>query len=100
MAHFELAPGQVSRAVAHHTVDEIWFFLRGRGQMWRRLGTQEDVVDVDAGVCLTIPVGTRFQFRANGDDPLSAIGVTMPPWPGEDEAYSVEGPWASTARES
>jgi len=100
MAHFELGPGQVSRAVAHHSVDEIWFFLRGRGQMWRRLGTQEDVIDVDAGVCLTIPVGARFQFRANGDGPLSAIGVTMPPWPGEDEAYGVDGPWEPTVSES
>ncbi len=100
MAHFELAPGQVSRVVAHHTVDEIWFFLRGRGEMWRQLGAQEEVVDVDAGVCLTIPVGTRFQFRANGDDPLSAVGVTMPPWPGEDEAYVVTGAWAPTVSES
>jgi mannose-6-phosphate isomerase-like protein (cupin superfamily) len=44
-------------------------------------------------VCLTIPLGTHFQFRSHGKEPLSAIGVTMPPWPGEDEAYDVEGPW-------
>src|SRR3954471_17024465 len=35
-AHFELAPGRTSFAVAHRTIEEIWFFLAGRGQVWRR----------------------------------------------------------------
>jgi mannose-6-phosphate isomerase-like protein (cupin superfamily) len=87
MAHFALAPGQTSRAVAHRTVEEIWFFVSGRGQMWRR----------QPGVCLTIPPGTHFQFRASGGEPLAAIGVTMPPWPGEGEAIPVAGRWAPTA---
>ena len=39
MAHFRLAAGQVSRAVAHHAVDELWYVLSGHGQMWRRQGT-------------------------------------------------------------
>jgi len=34
MAHFELGPGKASRAVAHRTVEEIWFFVSGRGEMW------------------------------------------------------------------
>src|SRR5512138_2827877 len=85
MAHFELAPGQISKAVTHRTVEEIWFFLTGRGQMWRRLAGQAQVVDVYPGVCLTIPLGTHFQFRSRGDEALAAIGVTMPPWPGEGE---------------
>ncbi len=36
MAHFELAPGQTSTAVTHRTVEEIWSFLSGRGEMWRK----------------------------------------------------------------
>jgi mannose-6-phosphate isomerase-like protein (cupin superfamily) len=82
--------------VAHRTVEEIWFFLRGRGEMWRRLDTHEGVVAVDAGVCLTIPAGAHFQFRSFGPEPLAAVGVTMPPWPGPGEAYFVEGRWAAT----
>lgn len=93
MAHFQIAPGQVSRAVAHHTVDEIWFVLKGRGEMWRKQGGQEESVSLGPGVCLTIPAGTRFQFRCLGEAPLQVIGVTMPPWPGEQEAYAVEGIW-------
>jgi mannose-6-phosphate isomerase-like protein (cupin superfamily) len=96
MAHFELAPGQTSRAVAHRTVEEIWFFLTGRGEMWREQDGVSETVEVSPGMCLTIPLGTRFQFRSSGDDPLSALGVTMPPWPGEGESFFVEGPWQST----
>jgi mannose-6-phosphate isomerase-like protein (cupin superfamily) len=96
MAHFELAPGKTLRAVTHKTVEEIWFFLSGQGQMWRKSENQEEIVSVEAGVCLTIPLGTYFQFRAFGDKPLAAIGVTMPPWPGEDEAVVAQSKWEST----
>ena len=96
MAHFELAPNQVSQAVTHRTVEEIWFFVRGRGQMWRKQATRTSIVDVSPGVCLTIPLGTHFQFRAIGDEALAAVGVTMPPWPGEGEAVLVVGEWNPT----
>jgi mannose-6-phosphate isomerase-like protein (cupin superfamily) len=82
--------------MAHRTVEEIWFFLAGRGEMWRRQGEREEIVPVDPNVCITIPVGTHFQFRSFGYEPLAALGVTMPPWPGEGEAYPVEGKWAPT----
>jgi mannose-6-phosphate isomerase-like protein (cupin superfamily) len=95
MAHFEFAPNQTSNAVAHRTIEEIWFFLKGRGEMWRKQGDREEVVTVEPGVCLTIPVGTHFQWRSF-DDGLAAVGITMPPWPGDDEAYPVEGPWTPT----
>lgn len=96
MAHFELAPGQTSVAVAHHSVEEIWYFLSGRGEMWRKLGEQEEIVPVDPGVSITIPVGTHFQFRSFGYEPLAALGVTMEPWPEEGDAYLVEGRWRPT----
>lgn len=93
MAHFQLAPGRTSAAVAHRTVEELWYVLDGRGEMWRRSGDREDLVAMEAGVCLSIPVGTRFQFRSFGPRPLAVIGVTMPPWPGPGEAYAVRGNW-------
>jgi mannose-6-phosphate isomerase-like protein (cupin superfamily) len=97
MAHFQLSPGQTSRAVTHRTVEEIWFFLAGRGEMWRRQdGQPETIVPVESGVCLTIPLGTHFQFRSLGTEPLAALGVTMPPWPGEGEAVIVQGRWEPT----
>jgi mannose-6-phosphate isomerase-like protein (cupin superfamily) len=96
LAHFELAPGKTSIAVAHRTVEEIWFFLSGRGEMWRKQQDREEVVAVETGICLTIPLGTRFQFRAFGDEPLAFIVITMPPWLGDDEACEVQGKWEPT----
>ena len=93
MAHFTLAPGATSIAVAHRTIDEVWFFVSGRGEMWRSSGQQEEIVTVEPGTCITIPVGTRFQYRTTGAEPLTAVGVATPPWPGEGEAYAVQGPW-------
>jgi mannose-6-phosphate isomerase-like protein (cupin superfamily) len=93
MAHFELGAGQVSRPVAHHSVDEIWYILQGRGQMWRRQAQRQETVLLYAGTCVSIPAGTHFQFRADRSGPLAAVGVTMPPWPGADEAYEVPGVW-------
>lgn len=96
MAHFALGPNQTSRATEHRTVEEIWFFLAGRGQIWREQDGESEIVDVYPGVALTIPLGTRFQFRSFGYEPLAAIGVTMPPWPGAEEAIAVDGVWAPT----
>ena len=95
MAHFELAAGRVSQAVVHRTVEEIWFVLAGRGEMWRMQGQREEVVALEPGVCLTLPVGTRFQFRASPAQAVSAVAITLSPWPGEQEAVLVEGPWAA-----
>jgi len=96
MAHFELAPGAVSTAVRHRTVDEIWFVVSGWGSIWRRLGDDEQIVDLDSGICVTIPAQTEFQFRCDGDSPLRIVAITMPPWPGDAEAVRAVGPWQAT----
>jgi mannose-6-phosphate isomerase-like protein (cupin superfamily) len=79
--------------VAHHAVEELWYILAGQGQMWRRQGERQETVPLQPGTCLSIPAGTHFQFRAADGGPLAAVGVTMPPWPGDDEAYEVPGEW-------
>lgn len=95
MAHFSLQAGQVSQAVVHRTVEELWYIVAGAGQMWRSQGDQAEVVDLHPGVCLSIPVGTCFQFRAASDQALAAVAVTLPPWPGDGEALPVTGPWTA-----
>lgn len=96
MAVFTLAPGLVAKAVAHRTIEEIWYFTRGRGRMWRKSGDREAVTEIGAGVSISLPTGTHFQFRCDGSEPLEAVAVTLPPWPGEGEAYPVEGKWPPT----
>ena len=98
LAHFELAAGQTSVAVRHRSVEEMWYFVRGAGEMWRGSGDDEEVVAVSSGISITIPLGTAFQFRAEGTEPLAALGVTIPPWPGTGEAEIVDGPWAPTVQ--
>jgi mannose-6-phosphate isomerase-like protein (cupin superfamily) len=93
MAQFTLPAGKVSIAVAHRTVEDVWFFVSGQGQFWRRVGEVETVAAIGPGLSISIAVGTQFQFRNDGSEPLVAIGTTMPPWPGMDEAYVVEGKW-------
>jgi len=92
-AHCTLPPGGVSLAVRHRTVEEIWYVLGGRGQVWRQQGSREEVADVEPGVALTIPLGTHFQFRNTGAEPLTFFIVTVPPWPGEQEAVRVPDHW-------
>ena len=94
LAVFVLPAGKTSRAVRHHTIEEVWFFLQGEGEMWRGSSEVEEICRVGPGVFLTIPTGTAFQFRAAGEEPLRFAIATMPPWPGPDEAEPAEGPWA------
>lgn len=97
MAHFLLPAGQISKAVRHRTVEELWYVLSGSGEMWRSVdGLSGDIVPLSAGVSLTIPIGVSFQFRCIGDQPLAVVAVTLPPWPRVDEAEMVEGTWEPT----
>jgi mannose-6-phosphate isomerase-like protein (cupin superfamily) len=91
VARFELEAGRTSLAVRHRTVEEIWVVVEGRGAMWRRRGGDESEVALEPGVSLVIPVGTSFQFRSDGPGVLVVLAVTLPPWPGPDEAESVAG---------
>jgi len=91
--HCTLPAGTTSAAVRNRTVEEVWYFLEGQGQVWRKQGEREETVDVSPEVCLTMPAGTHFQFRNTGPGPLCFVIATMPPWPGAGESEDVAGPW-------
>ncbi len=96
MAHGTLQPGAVSIPVRHRTVEEIWYVLHGEADMWRRQDEREEIVRLRAGLCITIPHHTSFQFRTVGEEPFRFLMVTMPPWPGGQECEVVEGYWSFT----
>ena len=76
MAHFELPAAETSRAVAHRTVGELWFVLSGRGELWRKRGTREEVVVLepgDASRCLKVPT---FSFAPH---PARPSRLSRPP---------------------
>lgn len=93
MVHCTLLPDQVSLAGVHQTVEEIWYVLQGQGEVWLQRENEQREEKINPDVCFTIPVGTRFQVRNTGSEPLHCIIVTMPPWPGEQEWVRVVDHW-------
>src|SRR5437870_9179729 len=93
-----LPPGGVSVPVRHRTVQEMWYFLEGEGEVWRQATDGASrTVRVGPGSALTIPLGCRFQFRNVGVGDLRFLCVTTPPWPGEQEAIvePAAGAWSA-----
>jgi len=93
MAHFELAPGKTSTAICNRSIEELWYILSGEGEIWRQADGHELLTTLEAGLCISIPLGTKFQFRSSGSAPLKILGVAMPPFPGVSETCIVEGRW-------
>jgi mannose-6-phosphate isomerase-like protein (cupin superfamily) len=96
LARFVLAAGRVTRPVRHRTVEELWYVSAGTGRLWLGEGDRDAVHELSPGVAAVIRRGTSFQWRADPDADLEILGVTMPPWPGDDEAQPAEGPWQPT----
>ena len=96
LAHCTLLPGAHSSPVRHKTVSEIWYVTEGHGELWRRsVGGDETVTQLWPGIGVDIPLGTAFQFRATGIGPMVMVLLTMPRWPGADEAVAeTRGRWA------
>jgi mannose-6-phosphate isomerase-like protein (cupin superfamily) len=95
LIHSTVPAGMVGRACHFRTVEEVWFVLSGEGEVWRRSadGT-ESVTRLVPGVCVDIRLGTSFQYRCVGGEALVFTCMAMPPWPGDEEAVPVDGPWA------
>lgn len=102
MVEVSIPAGAVSRPVRHRAVEEVWYIIAGRGRVWRcppdlPAAAEAAPVAVAAGDVIVILTGWAFQFAADGNDAsacdadagaggLRFICVTMPPWPGMDEA--------------
>ena len=94
MIHSTVPPGMVGRACHFRSIDEYWFVLSGRGEVWRRARDgAESITELRPGVSVDIPLGTEFQYRCTGGEPLAFICTVLPPWPGDEEAVLVDGPW-------
>ena len=93
MVEVTIGAGQTSRPVVHRTVEEAWYVLSGAGEVWRcppeALAGEVAPVRVTAGDALLIPIGWGFQFRADAGSEMRFVCVTMPAWPGMDEAVDL-----------
>lgn len=93
MVEVTIGAGQTSRPVRHRTVEEAWYVLSGAGEVWRCspevAAGEVSPVRVAAGDALVIPIGWGFQFRADAGSEMRFVCVTMPAWPGMDEAVDL-----------
>jgi hypothetical protein len=53
LCHCTLPPRCISSAVTHRNVDEIWYFLSGFGEVWRKDDRTEAIEEVSVGVSLS-----------------------------------------------
>jgi mannose-6-phosphate isomerase-like protein (cupin superfamily) len=93
MAHCSLPAGRTSHAVRHKSVEELWYVLSGTGEFWNPPQAGGKELQLEPGVSLAIDPGTPFQFKTTGDAPLELLIVTVPRWPGPDEAVRAEDHW-------
>lgn len=94
ICHCTLPPGKVSVAVKHKTVEEMWYFLSGEGEMWQKEVNGGRPFAVKPGDSVNIPVGNSFQFKNTGTGSLCILITTIPRWPEDtEEAISVKGHW-------
>jgi mannose-6-phosphate isomerase-like protein (cupin superfamily) len=89
-AFCDLPAGTESTPVHHKQVRELWYVMEGAGQVSRRVPNHSDPVvnDLRPGVCVDIDVGVGFAFRNDTDGTLRLLLLTMPRWPGADEAIA------------
>ena len=68
---------------------EVWYFLAGQGRMWRRHGDERS--SGRTGSVARDPSRHPISAPERRREPAGAV-MTMPPWPGGNEAHFV-GKW-------
>ena len=53
----------------------------------------EDSVALGVGSSIRIPPSTRLKYRTTSEEPFEAVGVTTPPWAGDDDAVAADDYW-------
>ena len=69
-------PGSEQRTHAHPASEQVYVIIRGRGLM--KVGHEER--EVSAGTLIFIPPGVGHAIRNVGDEPLTYVSATSPPF--------------------
>ena len=91
MAPLALAPGQLAAAVSHRTVAEIGYVLQG--ERWCRQDGREAITPLVPGLCLTVPPGSAFRFRATPHEGRAGVRSV-----GSDRALPARDPGGLSRR--
>jgi mannose-6-phosphate isomerase-like protein (cupin superfamily) len=101
LCHVTLPVGKTSIAAKHQTVEELWYFVAGKGELWLKSAVAEVIYPVKNGSAITIPAGVGYQFRnLSYTEALEFIVTTIPHWPGPQEVILVEGKWQSSVMQT
>ena len=92
LAEATLPPGAATDAHRHPRTEEIYYILRGTGQMTVGMEQRE----VGPGDGILIPPGTRHTIENIGQEPLVFLCCCAPPYSHED---TVLGAGAETGRQ-
>ena len=79
-AWVEVIPGAESPLHFHKETDELYFIVRGHGQMTMNGETTE----VGPGATIAIPIGVPHSIRS-GSSGLDFVAVTCPPYDPDDD---------------
>lgn len=91
VAHCTLSKGQLSKRVRHKTVTEVWYVLKGKGNLYRKSAQGPGgKVYLAPGHSIQIPRGCVFQYQASPCENLVFLCITSPPWPGPQEVEYVD----------
>src|SRR5687768_9928015 len=93
MCHCTLPANRTSQAVKHRSVEELWYVLDGTGLFWSADQSESGEVPMEPGVSLSIRPDCPFQFKTTGDTALEILILTMPRWPGPEEALPAPDHW-------
>ena len=66
VVHCRLPLGAVTIPVRHRTVEEVWYFLAGKGQVWRKQGRARAGAGCGAGHELDDSAGHGFPVPQHG----------------------------------
>ena len=72
----EIEPHNSSTPHVHEHQEEIFFFISGRG----KVRVDEDEIEIGAGYCVFIPMGSTHEVANDGDEILRFIAVVSPPF--------------------
>jgi mannose-6-phosphate isomerase-like protein (cupin superfamily) len=88
LAEATVPPGGQTVAHYHRTMEELYFFVAGRGRL--RLGEEER--DVAAGECVVIPPGQVHKLWSSAEGPLVLLCCCAPAYTHEDTVLVEEPP--------
>ena len=91
IVHAHTQAGATSVAAALSGLGELFFVLRGEGELWRSTGDLDDLTRLVPDRCVSIPPGVAYQYRAESD--LDMLVATAPRWSRENWAETERAYW-------